>query len=199
MPEQPRRDRQRPCRGDVRTTLISKHATRGTEQSRALDRAISLLRPAISGECTAPAPPRARRQPHPRRDYREYAQALGDAVPGVSLAGPETAGSGSEWLHGLTRLGPLIPRSLTVHRYPLSLCWARSSPFYPRISSLLSERSSAVLAARLRGAIVFAHNAGVSLRVSEMNSVSCGGNEGVADSFATALWAPDALFELVAP
>jgi hypothetical protein len=30
-----------------------------------------------------------------------------------------------------------------------------------------------------------------------MNSVSCGGNEGVADSFATALWAPDALFELM--
>ena len=132
-----------------------------------------------------------------RRDYREYAQALADAVPGVPLAGPETARSASEWLHVLTRLGPLSPRSLTVHRYPLSLCWAESSPFYPRISSLLSERSSAVLAARLRGAIAFAHNAGVSLRVSEMNSVSCGGNEGVADSFATALWAPDALFELM--
>jgi hypothetical protein len=132
-----------------------------------------------------------------RRDYRAYAQALADAVPGVPLAGPETARSGSEWFDALTGLGPLSPRSLTVHRYPLSLCWAQGSPFYPRVSSLLSERSSAVLAARLRGAIAFAHDLGVSLRVSEMNSVSCGGNEGVADSFATALWAPDALFELM--
>jgi len=132
-----------------------------------------------------------------RRDYRVYAQALADAVPGVPLAGPETARSASEWLDVLTPLGPLRPRWLTVHRYPLSLCWAQASPFFPRIPSLLSERSSAVLAARLRGAIAFAHNAGVPLRVSEINSVSCGGNAGVADSFATALWAPDVLFELM--
>jgi hypothetical protein len=37
----------------------------------------------------------------------------------------------------------------------------------------------------------------MQFRVTELNSVSCGGNAGVADSFATALWAPDALFELI--
>ena len=36
-----------------------------------------------------------------------------------------------------------------------------------------------------------------SLWVSEMNSVSCGRTPGVEHSFATALWAPDVLFELV--
>jgi hypothetical protein len=35
------------------------------------------------------------------------------------------------------------------------------------------------------------------LRLTEINSVTCGGLEGVSDTFATALWAPDALFELV--
>jgi hypothetical protein len=33
--------------------------------------------------------------------------------------------------------------------------------------------------------------------MSELNSVTCGGRAGVSDRFATALWAPDALFELL--
>jgi hypothetical protein len=37
----------------------------------------------------------------------------------------------------------------------------------------------------------------MSFRVTELNSASCGGDAGVVDSFATALWAPDALFELM--
>ena len=45
----------------------------------------------------------------------------------------------------------------------------------------------------VRRALRFAHENGMQFRVTELNSVSCGGNAGVADSFATALWAPDAL------
>ena len=33
--------------------------------------------------------------------------------------------------------------------------------------------------------------------MTELNSVTCGGLRGVSDSFATALWAPDALFEML--
>jgi hypothetical protein len=33
--------------------------------------------------------------------------------------------------------------------------------------------------------------------MTELNSVTCGGRPGVSDTFATALWAPDALFELM--
>jgi hypothetical protein len=132
-----------------------------------------------------------------RRDYVSYARALARAVPGVLLAGPETARSSPRWLHVFRGLGPLMPRSLSVHRYASSACWARDSPRYPRISLLLSERSSAGLAGRLHRSIEFAHRAGMSFLVSELNSVSCGGSRGVADSFATALWAPDVLFELL--
>jgi len=132
-----------------------------------------------------------------RSDYLDYARALAGAVPGVPLAGPETASLTLEWIHVLSGLGPLSPGSLTVHRYPFSSCWASDSPMYPRLSSLLSERASAGLAGGLRGAIAFARRARMSLRVSELNSVSCGGRPGVSDSFATALWAPDVLFELI--
>jgi hypothetical protein len=35
------------------------------------------------------------------------------------------------------------------------------------------------------------------VRLTEINSVTCGGRKGVSNTFATALWAPDALFELL--
>jgi hypothetical protein len=132
-----------------------------------------------------------------RSDYMAYARALTQAVPGLALEGPETTSPASAWLDAVAGLRQLRPRFLTVHRYPLSTCWARNSPFYPRISSLLAEWASAGLADGLRGAIKLARRHGESLWVSEMNSVSCGRTPGVERSFGTALWAPDALFELV--
>ena len=54
------------------------------------------------------------------------------------MAGPETTSSASAWIHAVAGLRQLRPRFLTVHRYSLSICWARNSPFYPRISSLLA-------------------------------------------------------------
>jgi hypothetical protein len=131
-----------------------------------------------------------------RRDYVAYAHALAAAVPGISFSGPEAAGLGSSWLHALAGLGRLGPTALTVHRYPLS-CRPPNSPIYPQISTLLAESSSTGLAQRLRPAIAFAHQAGMSLVVSEINSASCAGPPGVTNSFATALWAPDVLFELI--
>src|SRR5581483_7670399 len=53
------------------------------------------------------------------------------------------------------------------------------------------------LAGTLRRDLKLAGTRKASVRVSEMNSVTCGGEEGVANSFATALWAPDVLFELM--
>jgi hypothetical protein len=45
--------------------------------------------------------------------------------------------------------------------------------------------------------VAAAHHAGLPFRMTELNSVTCGGRAGVSDTFATALWAPDALFELL--
>jgi hypothetical protein len=53
------------------------------------------------------------------------------------------------------------------------------------------------MAASVRAAVRMAHAAGLPLRLTEFNSVTCGGVARVSDSFATALWAPDAAFELM--
>jgi hypothetical protein len=46
-------------------------------------------------------------------------------------------------------------------------------------------------------AVALGRRAGLPVRLTEINSVTCGGVPGVSNTFATALWAPDALFELV--
>lgn len=53
------------------------------------------------------------------------------------------------------------------------------------------------MARALTPAVRLAHRAGLPFRLTELNSVTCGGVEGVSDTFATALWAPDTLFELL--
>jgi hypothetical protein len=40
--------------------------------------------------------------------------------------------------------------------------------------------------------MMLAHRAGFPFRLTEQNSVTCGGLAGVSNTFATALWAPAA-------
>lgn len=131
-----------------------------------------------------------------RRDYDSYARALVKSVPGIQIGGPEIISAKPQWLLAVEGLGREDPSFLTIHRYAGSTCFPRTSPFYPTIGGLLNERASFGLGGTISNAAAFAHSHGQALRIDEVNSVSCGGNAGVADSFATALWAPDALFEL---
>jgi hypothetical protein len=132
-----------------------------------------------------------------KRDYTAYARALTTQAPGIPLGGPETISPKPAWLSGIEGLGRLDPGFITVHRYASSNCWPVNSPYYPTIPLLLNEASSAGLAQTLTGVVAYAHARHEALRVTEVNSISCGGNPGVANTFATALWAPDALLGMV--
>lgn len=132
-----------------------------------------------------------------RRDYGSYARTLTATSPGIALGGPETISSDSQWLAAVEGLGRLDPSVITAHRYASSSCWPSTARWYPTIATMLSEKASSGLAASVGEAVAFAHAHRQALRVSELNSISCGGNAGVANSFATALWAPDALFAMV--
>ncbi len=132
-----------------------------------------------------------------RRDWLSYASALRAKVPGIPLGGPEIISSKPKWLDAIEGLGRLDPNFLSIHRYASSTCWPSTSRYYPSIATMLAPHSSFGLANSIQGAAGFAHSRNQALRLTEVNSISCGGNTGVADSFATALWAPDALFELI--
>ncbi len=131
-----------------------------------------------------------------RHDYQAYARALARTAPHLPLLGPEMTRPALSWFSPLAHLHRFRPQSLTVHRYPLSSCWPKTTFEYPRLSSMLSNRASDGLAAGLHRAVALARRTGTRLLVSEINSASCNGRSGVTNTFASGLWAPDALLAL---
>ncbi|HXB63432.1 MAG TPA: glycosyl hydrolase family 79 C-terminal domain-containing protein [Solirubrobacteraceae bacterium] len=115
-----------------------------------------------------------------------YIAAIQAAAPGVPIAGPDP----STGVHGLTWVrdaaATLHPQLLTDHYYPLSSCGE-----HPTVSELLSPtvrlHESEMLAEML--AVARAHR--TPLRMDETNNISCEGQPGVSNSFASALWALD--------
>jgi hypothetical protein len=133
-------------------------------------------------------------------DWGAFVRDFGDIaadLPQLPLAGPAT--SGPAWT---SRLGEFLSaqprvRVATLHKYPLQLCFVgRGSPRYPSIAHLLSPAASTGLAETLGRYASLAHGRGRTLRIDEFNSVSCGAAPRVSQTFASALWVVDALFEL---
>jgi hypothetical protein len=130
------------------------------------------------------------------REYTIYAKAILKAFPGIRITAPELTYPSLEWPTDLFGLGKLAPEDFSFHRYATATC-KRVNSHAPTTSAFLSERYTGGLAKTLGTDIAFAHQHGHKLRVTEMGSVTCGGRKHLAESFATALWAPDALFEMM--
>ncbi len=134
------------------------------------------------------------------RDFRAYARALGQVAPHTILAGPALANPDrhGRWVTTLIDGARRSVGMVTIHRYPYAGCpGRRDTRSYATIGHVLSPAAATGMAQALRPLIGAAHDAGVPLRLTELNSVNCGGLPGVSDAFATALWAPDALFSLL--
>ncbi|MGZ4332227.1 MAG: glycosyl hydrolase family 79 C-terminal domain-containing protein [Solirubrobacteraceae bacterium] len=131
--------------------------------------------------------------------YQSYAKALATFAPHMPLAAPVLAYPERhlEWIRTLLASPHPELGLITTHQYPYSACAAPGSPDYPTIPKLLSTRATAGMVRLLMPAIDLAHQAGYPFRLTELNSVTCGGVARVSNTFATALWAPDALFELL--
>lgn len=117
------------------------------------------------------------------------------ALPNVPLAGP--AVSNPKWMRQLGKLLSAEPRLklVTYHRYPLRACTTDPrDPSFPSIPNLLADSSSAGLAAGVAPFVKTAARHHLPLRIAEMNSASCEGAAGVSDTFASALWALDTMF-----
>lgn len=119
-----------------------------------------------------------------------------EAEPWIPLAGPS---SGSfRWLEDLPEFLAKAPwlSMVTVHSYWLNKCAESSTqPGYPTIPHLLNPSPPSRVTGSLGQYAALAHAHDVPIRIDEMNSVTCGGQHGVSDVFASALWALNALFE----
>jgi Glycosyl hydrolase family 79 C-terminal beta domain len=142
---------------------------------------------------------RARGRGYNLAAYTKQFSQWSRTLPNVPLAGPAT--SGPAWMGGLKRFLATEPRLrvVTYHRYPLRACVTDpSATAYPSIANLLADSSSAGLAAPLAAYARIAHAHHLPFRIAEMNSASCEGAKGVSDTFASALWALDTMFNFAA-
>jgi hypothetical protein len=133
------------------------------------------------------------------QDYNAYARVLARLVPHVPLLAPALANplASRKWI-ALLLAGPHPGLGeVSGHRYPYSACALRGWRLYPTIGRILSEQATAGTARALRTVVKLAAHADLPFRLTEINSITCGGLAGVSNSFATALWAPDAVFEYV--
>lgn len=134
------------------------------------------------------------------QDFAAYARVLGENAPDIPLVGPAVAHPrvGVGFISTLIQDERHELAGVTGHLYPYSACIRNpKSRSYATIARILSREASAGLAADVARAVKATHAAGLKFRLTELNSVTCGGKPGVSNTFATALWAPDALFTLM--
>jgi len=123
-------------------------------------------------------------------------------VPGVAPAtkfmGPSFGGQ-SPWVWTSKYLTAFVSsasgnlNTVSQHWYAGSHCGADSNP----PDYLLQPQAAKNGAQAINFAVAPVHGAGLSLRMGEMNSIVCSGEPGVSDTFASALWTIDTMFELV--
>ncbi|MBV8219050.1 MAG: hypothetical protein JO325_11345, partial [Solirubrobacterales bacterium] len=133
-------------------------------------------------------------------DFDDYARVLGEGAPDIPLFGPAVAHPrvSLDWISTLIANERSELGEVTGHLYPYSACVKHpSDASFPTVARLLSPEASSGLANDVAGAVATAHASGLKFRLTELNSVTCGGKGGVSNTFATALWAPDALFTLM--
>jgi hypothetical protein len=122
-------------------------------------------------------------------DFARFSSYLrGDPIAGPSMGGPK-------WLESLDSFVAAEHRLsvVTVHAYPLKHC---TKSTVVTSAQLLADSSSHGLAQRVAPWVALSSRHHRPLRVDEMNGISCGGTRGVSDTFTSALWVLDTLFEM---
>jgi hypothetical protein len=126
-------------------------------------------------------------------DFEEHRQALAKVAPGLGLLGPGggSAPNAIEFLTEFARLQQPNPNrgmeALTTHFYPAC---GRTAPT-PTMAQLLSGEFHDRVKARIQILVDSAKPLGLKTRLTEANSLTCGGVDGVSDRYGSALFIVD--------
>jgi hypothetical protein len=154
-----------------------------------------------------PNVPAARIGPYFSRYLHDFATwtSLSRAVandPTLPVAGPGLGRLGLPWISGANARnfsrfvdGPPRPALVTFHTYPMLGFVPCPSPICPSMQNLMLQRSSGGLAHEV-APFVRLTGGRAPVRADEINSITNGGTLGISNTFASALWAADTLFEL---
>jgi hypothetical protein len=134
-------------------------------------------------------------------EFSNYATTLKNSFSTLPpLSGPVfTSYQWMQYLPTFLDKQTAMVNAITYHRYPLNACGVDpGSANYPTIFQLLSDKSSYNLAQGVEPFVKQASSYGRKLWLSEINSVACGGASGVSNTFASALWGIDVMFNMAA-
>lgn len=116
-----------------------------------------------------------------------YRGAIAAAAPGVPIVGPDVS-TGRLLLPWVSDLaGSERPALLTDHYYPLTSCGDHTATLSDLISPVTRRNETATL----QRLAAIEQASALALRIDETNNISCRGQPGVSNVFASALWAVD--------
>ena len=122
-------------------------------------------------------------------EWGRYLQAVRRRLPHVPIAGPDTADN-NQWLVHFAQERRRDVAFLTQHYY------AEGPPTDPSMTLARLLRPSPKLAAEFEAVAAVRSQTGLPFRMVETNSCYGGGKQGVSDTFASALWAADLMYQL---
>jgi hypothetical protein len=120
-------------------------------------------------------------------NFLAYKASIRAALPSAEFSGPDVAGNFS-WLRTFAQKEGKDVRLLTHHYYRTGA----SSPS-ATLENLLGTDEGWIK--RLQQLRTISSESGVPFRINEINSFSGGGKVGVSDTFASALWCLDYMFQ----
>jgi hypothetical protein len=122
-------------------------------------------------------------------EWQRYFEAIRARVPNAPFAGPDTAYN-NFWLVPFAAKFKQQVRFLSQHYY------AEGPPTDPSMTIERLLRPNPKLREEFEGMRKTMHETGVPFRLAETNSCYSGGKPGVSDTFASALWAGDLMYQL---
>jgi hypothetical protein len=123
------------------------------------------------------------------KEWRQYFEAIRARVPKAQFAGPDTAYN-NEWLVPFAQKFKDQVRFLSQHYY------AEGPPTDPSMTIERLLRPNSKLEEEFAGMRKTMRETNLPFRLAETNSCYSGGKPGVSDTFASALWAADLMYQL---
>jgi hypothetical protein len=122
-------------------------------------------------------------------EWQHFFETIRARLPDAPFAGPDTAYN-NEWLVPFARQFKNEAVFLSQHYY------AEGPPTDPSMTIERLLRPNPKLQAEFEGMNKTMHESGLPFRMAETNSCYQGGKQGVSDTFASALWGADLMYQL---
>jgi hypothetical protein len=127
--------------------------------------------------------------PEFKTEFETYIKTISDLVPDALFSGPATASKYNPWFVNFANDESNKVCLLSHHHYPMS-------PQKGSVSMILSKKLMSTISDLFNNLVKISADHNKRFRLAECNSVYNGGLAGVSNSFASALWGADFMFNL---